>query len=182
MREDLMQIQENRKYLRMLSQKYPSILAVTDRIVELASHDVLPKGTEHFMSDIHGEADAFIHILNNASGVIREKVDWRFGHILSEEERDNFATLVYYPRQKMALVKQRVRNMEDWYLITIERLVELTRVMATKYSRRTIHNRSPKGFEDIIDELIYTNYDDSNKEGYYNTIIETMIELIWQAT
>lgn len=94
MREDLMQIQENRKYLRMLSQKYPSILAVTDRIVELASHDVLPKGTEHFMSDIHGEADAFIHILNNASGVIREKVDWRFGHILSEEERDNFATLV----------------------------------------------------------------------------------------
>lgn len=177
MREDLIQIQENRKYLRMLSQKYPSILAVTDRIVELASHDVLPKGTEHFMSDIHGEADAFIHILNNASGVIREKVDWRFGHILSEEERDNFATLVYYPRQKMALVKQRVRNMEDWYLITIERLVELTRVMATKYSRRTIHNRSPKGFEDIIDELIYTNYDDSNKEGYYNTIIQTMIEL-----
>ena len=177
MKEDLVQIQENRKYLRMLSQKYPSILAVTDRIVELASHDMLPKGTEHFMSDIHGEADAFIHILNNASGVIREKVDWRFGHILSEEERDNFATLVYYPRLKMALVKKRTRNMKDWYLITIERLVELTRVIATKYSRRIIRERSPKGFEDIIDELIYTNYDDSNKESYYNTIINTIIEL-----
>lgn len=177
MREDLTEIQENRKYLRMLSQKYPSVTAVADRIVELASHDVLPKRTEHFMSDIHGEADAFIHILNNASGVIREKVDWRFGHLLSEEERDNFSTLVYYPRQKMALVKRKTKNINDWYLITIERLVELTRVVATKYSRRTVRERCPKGFENIIDELIYTNYDDSNKEGYYNTIIHTMIEL-----
>ena len=177
MKDELIEINENRKYLRMLSQKYPSILAVADRIIELASHDVLPKGTEHFMSDIHGEADAFIHILNNASGVIREKVDWRFGHILSEEERDNFATLVYYPRQKMSLVAHKTKNMQNWYLITIERLVELTRVMATKYSRRTIRERAPKGYEDIIDELIFTNYDDSNKEGYYNCIIQTMIEL-----
>ncbi len=177
MREDLTEIHENRKYLRMLSQKYPSILDVTARIVDLASHDVLPKGTEHFMSDIHGEADAFIHILNNASGVIREKVDQRFGHILSQEERDNFATLVYYPRQKLTLIKRCTRNMDDWYRITIQRLVELTRVVSSKYSRKIVRERTPEGFEYIIDELIHTNYDDANKEKYYDTIIHTMIEL-----
>lgn len=177
MREDLTEIHENRKYLRMLAQKYPSIQDVAARIIDLASHDVLPKGTEHFMSDIHGEADAFIHILNNASGVIREKVDARFGHILSETERDNFATLVYYPRQKTALVKQTTKNMNDWYRITIQRLVELTRVVSSKYSRKIVRERTPKGFEYTIDELIHTNYDDINKEKYYDTIIQTMIEL-----
>lgn len=152
MREDLTEIRENRKYLRMLSQKYPSIQDVAARIIDLASHDVLPKGTEHFMSDIHGEADAFIHILNNASGVIREKVDARFGHILSQEERDNFATLVYYPRQKLAMVKRTVKNMNDWYLITIQRLVEATRVVSSKYSRKIVRERTPVGFEYTIDE------------------------------
>ncbi len=177
MKEDLTQIQENRKYLRMLSQKYPSVLDVTTRIVDLSSHAVLPKGTEHFMSDIHGEADAFIHILNNASGVIREKVDQRFGHILSEDERDNFATLVYYPRQKLALVKRNVKNMHDWYKITIQRLVELVRVVSSKYSRKIVRERTPRGFEYIIDELLHTNYDDTNKEKYYDDIITTIIDL-----
>ncbi len=177
MKEDLIKIQENRKYLRMLSQKYPSVLDVTTRIVDLSSHDVLPKGTEHFMSDIHGEADAFIHILNNASGVIREKVDQRFGHILSEDERANFATLVYYPRQKVAMVKRSVKNMHDWYKITIQRLVELVRVVSSKYSSKIVHERTPQGFEYIIDELLHTNYDDTNKEKYYNDIISTIIEL-----
>ncbi len=171
------QIPQNRKYLRMLAQKYPSIQDVTARIVDLASHDVLPKGTEHFMSDIHGEADAFIHILNNASGVIREKVDQRFGHLLSMEERDNFSTLVYYPRQKLTLVKRSGINMNDWYLITIQRLVELTRVMSQKYSRKIVRERTPEGFEYIIDELLHTNYDDVNKEKYYDVIVDTIIEL-----
>ncbi len=177
MQEYLNRVQENRKYLRMLSQKYPSVLDVTTRIVDLSSHDVLPKGTEHFMSDIHGEADAFIHILNNASGVIREKVDQRFGHILSEDERDNFATLVYYPRQKLALVKRTVKNINDWYKITIQRLVELVRVVSSKYSRKIVRERTPQGFEYIIDELLHTNYDDTNKEKYYDDIITTIIEL-----
>lgn len=177
MKQDLKEIQENRKYLRMLSQKYPSTGDVAARIVELASNDVLPKGTEHFMSDIHGEADAFIHILNNASGVIREKVDQKFGHILSFEERNNFATLVYYPRQKLALIKRNTPNMNDWYLITIQRLVELTRVVSSKYSRKIVRERTPKSFEYIIDELLHTNYDDTNKEKYYDVIIQTMIGL-----
>jgi len=123
MKEKLIQIRDNRKYLRMLSQKYPSIQDVAARIVNLASYDALPKGTEHFISDLHGEADAFIHILNNASGVIREKVDNLFDHTIPLNERDSLATLVYYPKQKLELVKRQNTNMPDWYRITIQRLV-----------------------------------------------------------
>lgn len=177
MSDFISQVQDNRKYLRMLSQKYPSIQAVTTRIVELASHDMLPKGTEHFMSDIHGEADTFIHILNNASGVIREKVDLCFDHILSQAERENFATLVYYPRQKLTMIKRRNTNMADWYRITLRRLVELASACSSKYSRKIVRERTPEGFEYIIDELLHTDYNDSNKRAYYDIIVDTIIDI-----
>ncbi len=177
MKEKLIQIRDNRKYLRMLSQKYPSIQDVAARIVNLASYDALPKGTEHFISDLHGEADAFIHILNNASGVIREKVDNLFDHTIPLNERDSLATLVYYPKQKLELVKRQNTNMPDWYRITIQRLVELARLLSSKYSRKITRDRMPIGYEYIIDELLHTNYDEQNKEKYYDTIIQTMIQL-----
>lgn len=165
------------KYLKMLSQKYPTIQDAATRIINLASYNALPKGTEHFMSDLHGEAQAFIHILNNASGVIREKIDELFGYVIPSEERSNFATLIYYPRQKLELVKQEVKDMEDWYRVTLQRMVELCRLVSSKYSRKKVRRCMPQGFEYIIDELLHTNYDDRNKEQYYNSIITTIVQL-----
>lgn len=175
--DELIRIQENIKYLRILAQKYPTIQDVATHIITLTSFNALPKGTEHFMSDLHGESQAFIHILNNASGVIREKIDELFGHILSSDERANFATLIYYPQRKLELVKKQVRDMDDWYRVTLQRMVELCRMVASKYSRSKVRRCMPEGYEYIIDELLHTNYDDYNKEQYYDSIVSTIVQL-----
>lgn len=177
MNNELIKIQENIKYLRMLSQKYPSTQDVATQIITLTSYNALPKGTEHFMSDLHGESQAFIHILNNASGVIREKIDDLFSYTITEEERANFATLVYYPEQKLEQIKQNVKDMDDWYRVSLQRLVELCRLVASKYSREKVRSCMPAGYEYIIDELLHTNYDDRNKERYYDSIVSTIISL-----
>lgn len=161
----------------MLSQKYPTIQDVATQIITLTSYNSLPKGTEHFMSDLHGESQAFIHILNNASGVIREKIDDLFCHTISSDERANFATLVYYPEQKLELIKRNVKDMEDWYCVTLQRMVELCRLIASKYSRSKVRSCMPSGYEYIIDELLHTNYDDRNKERYYDSLVSTIINL-----
>ena len=168
---------EHMRYLRLLSEQYPTIQAVCTEIINLNAILNLPKGTEHFMSDLHGEEEAFRHIFNNGSGVIREKVDLAFGHTMPEKERAWFATLIYYPAEKIEEIKREGVNMEDWYSITLYRLVEVCKLTASKYTRSKVRKSLPPEFQYIIDELLHTNYDEGNKQGYYQHIISTIIDV-----
>lgn len=165
-------------YLRLLSEQYPSIKSACAEIITLQSRQKLPKLTEHFMSDIHGEYESFLHILKNASGVIKDKITSIYGRTLSERDREVLSTLIYYPEQKLDLIKRSVPNIEDWYKITLYRLIEICRVVASKYTRAKIRELLPASFGDIIDELIHANTDfGSDKEGYYNEAISTIVEM-----
>ena len=123
------------KYLRLLSETYPSIGKASTEIINLTAIQNLPKGTEHFVSDLHGEYEAFLHILKNASGVIKLKIDDLFADRMTEEERKSFATLIYYPEAKLDIIKSQEPDMETFYRVTLERLVELCRMTAFKYTR-----------------------------------------------
>ncbi len=165
-------------YLRLLSEQYPTIKSACSEIITLQSRQKLPKLTEHFMSDIHGEYESFLHILKNASGVIKDKITSIYGRTLSERDREILSTLIYYPEQKLDLIKRSVPNIEDWYKITLYRLIEICRVVASKYTRAKIRELLPESFGDIIDELIHANTDfGSDKEGYYNEAISTIVEM-----
>ena len=120
------------RYLRMLARQYPTIQAACSEIINLQAILRLPKGTEHFMSDLHGEYQAFIHILNNASGAVREKVDLLFENSLSKEDRAQLATLIYYPEQKLEETRGEVRDLNEWYKLTLYRLVDLCRLVSSK--------------------------------------------------
>ena len=176
-RQETREIWRHRKYYQLLAQQYPTIQSVCTEIINLNAILNLPKGTEHFMSDLHGEDEAFLHILNNCSGVVREKVDMAFGHTMPEKERAWFATLIYYPAEKIEEVKRDTENMEDWYNITLYRLVEVCKIVASKYTRSKVRKALPAEFEYIIDELLHTNYDEGNKQSYYQHIISTIIEV-----
>jgi fructose-1,6-bisphosphatase-3 len=165
-------------YLRLLSEQYPTIKSACAEIITLQSRQKLPKLTEHFMSDIHGEYESFLHILKNASGVIKDKITSIYGRTLSEHDREILSTLIFYPEQKLDLIKRQVPNIEDWYKITLYRLIEICRVVASKYTRAKIRKLLPESFGDIIDELIHANTDfGSDKEGYYNEAIATIVEM-----
>lgn len=165
-------------YLRLLSEQYPTITAACSEIISLQSLQKMPKLTEHFMSDIHGEYESFLHILKNASGVIKDKITSIYGRTLSEHDRQTLSTLIYYPEQKLDIIKRSVDNIDDWYKITLYRLIEICRVIASKYTRASIRSLLPSSFGDIIDELIHADNDfGSDKEGYYNKCIQTIVEL-----
>ncbi len=165
-------------YLKLLSEKYPTIKSACSEIITLQSHQKLPKLTEHFMSDIHGEYESFLHILKNASGVIKDKITSIYSRTLSEHDREILSTLIYYPEQKLDLIKREIPNIEDWYKITLYRLIEICRVVASKYTRAAIRQLLPETFGDIIDELIHANTDfGSDKEGYYNECIASIVEM-----
>lgn len=166
----------NRKYVELLAREYPTIQKVAASIINLQANMDLPKGTEHFMSDLHGEHEAFEHILNNASGVIKEKVDLVYANTLSNTERSELATLIYYPEKKLELIKKDKRDLKDWYRITLHRLIEICRVVASKYPRSKVRRALPEDFDYIIDELLHTN-DVENKELYYERIIATIIDI-----
>lgn len=170
---------EQLRYLQMLSHQYPSIEAASTEIIKLQAFLNLPKGTEHFMSDLHGEYEAFLHILNNASGAIKEKVDILFSNTLSARERAVLATLIYYTEAKLKEIKEETppEEMDEWYKITLNRLMEICRLVASKYTRSKVRAALPGGYEDIIDELLHTNYDALNKEQYYEHIISTIIDI-----
>lgn len=168
----------NIDYLRLLKEQYPSIQSACAEIISLESHMKLPKLTEHFMSDIHGEHESFLHILRNASGVIKDKIDIIFEHTLSEKERDTLSTIIYYPERKLDLIKLNVDNIDDWYKITLYRLIEVCRLVASKYTRSSIRKLLPQKFGGIIDELLHSDTDfGSDKELYYNQSILSIIEL-----
>ncbi len=166
------------EYLKLLSEQYPSIPAACSEIINLQSRQKLPKLTEHFMSDIHGEYESFLHILKNASGVIKDKITFIYGRTLSEHARQMLSTLIYYPEQKLDLIKKETENIDDWYKITLYRLIEICRLVSSKYTRATVRELLPSRFGDIIDELIHADTDfGSDKSGYYNECVETIVEL-----
>lgn len=165
-----------RAYLELLSRQYPTVEAVCSEIIQLGAILNLPKGTEHFMSDLHGEDEAFRHILNNCSGVIREKVDAAFGHTVPERERAWFAAMIYYPEEKIEEVKKSGADMTDWYSITLYRLTETARLVASKYTRSKVRAALPAGYADVLDELLYTNLEEKDKAAYVQNIVTTIIE------
>lgn len=170
-----MDIQKNElPYLRLLSEKYPSIQAASTAIVRLNAILGLPKGTEHFISDIHGEYEAFRHVLKNGSGSIKRKIGETFPE-LSPAERRTLATLIYYPEEKLPLVLQAVDDEADWYRTTLHRLIILARVVSAKYTRTRVRSFLPDHFTDLIDELLHQQRDIEEKVDYYRQILETVI-------
>ena len=163
-------------YLELLSRQYPTVEAVCSEIIQLGATLSLPKGTEHFMSDLHGEDEAFRHILNNCSGVVREKVDAAFGHTVPERERAWFAAMIYYPEEKIEEVKKSGADMTDWYSITLYRLTETARLVASKYTRSRVRAALPEGYADVLDELLYTSLEEKDKAAYVQNIVTTIVE------
>ncbi len=165
------------KYLERLSELYPTISAASTEIINLKSILNLPKGTEHFLTDIHGEHEAFFHVLKNGSGSVKRKIDEVFGNTLSNKDKKALATLIYYPKEKMKLVEKVEENMDDWYKITLYRLIEIIKRVAEKYSRSKVRKALPTDFTYIIEELITEKADITDKESYYAEIINTIISL-----
>ncbi|MBR5800495.1 MAG: fructose-1,6-bisphosphatase [Lachnospiraceae bacterium] len=165
------------KYLKSLANQYPNIAAASTEIINLQAILNLPKGTEHFLTDIHGEFEQFNHVLKNGSGAVRRKIDEEFGNTLSNRDKKSLATLIYYPKEKLEIVAQEEENIEDWYKITLHRLVQITKRVASKYTRSKVRKALPKDFAYIIEELITEKAEVSDKEGYYNEIIHTIIRI-----
>ncbi len=164
------------KYHRLLTEKYPTKQAICREIINQNAILNLPKGTEHFMSDLHGEYEAFKHILNNCSGVISEKVGLLFSNILSEREQQELCTLIYYPKEKLSLLQQRGRITDDWYRVTLYQLLEVAKLLSSKYTRQKVRQAMPEEYAYIIDELIHVQKDeDDNQERYHRKIMDTIL-------
>lgn len=168
---------KTKEYLELLSNTYGNISAVTEEIINLQAIINLPKGTELFLSDIHGEYGSFSHILKNASGIIRSKIEDIFESSMTEKERKTLATLIYYPEEKLEYIKKDVDDIEEWYRITLYRLIKVAREVSTKYTRSKVRKALPKGFDYIIDELLHSQGDYKDKERYYKQIINSIVEL-----
>ena len=165
------------RYLERMSQLYPTIAKASTEIINLQAILNLPKGTEHFLTDIHGEYEAFAHVLKNGSGSVKRKVDEVFGNTLSSRDKRALATLIYYPREKMDQIKKEEPNMKDWYKITLYRLIEVCKSTASKYTRSKVRKALPDDFAYVIEELITVRSELNDKESYYNAIINTIIDI-----
>ena len=168
---------EELHYLERMAEIYPTIAKASTEIINLQAILNLPKSTEHFLTDVHGEYEAFSHVLKNGSGSIRRKIDEIFGHTLSQQDKRALATLIYYPKEKMKLVKKTEANMEEWYRLTLYRLIEVCRRVASKYTKSKLRKALPEDFAYVIEELITEKPDLLDKEAYYEQIINTMIEV-----
>ena len=165
------------RYLQRLAELYPTIGKASTEIINLQSILNLPKGTEHFMSDLHGEYEAFSHVLRNGSGAVRKKIDDVFGHTLSNSDKKALATLIYYPKEKMQLVKKTEEDMENWYKITLYRLIEVCKTTASKYTRSKVRKALPADYAYVIEELITEKAEVLDKEAYYDSIVNTIIQI-----
>lgn len=163
------------KYLQLLALSFPNISEASTEIINLQAILNLPKGTEHFVADIHGEYEAFLHILKNASGNIQRKVNELFGNLMRESDKRELCTLIYYPDQKLELIKASEENLDDWYHITIHNLVAVCRLVSSKYTHSKVRKALPSDFSYIIQELLHERTDDANKADYVNVIIDTII-------
>ena len=164
-------------YLNMLSLLYPTVQTAGTEIINLQAILNLPKGCEHFISDVHGEHEAFLHILNSCSGVIRERIDLLFADSMPSAARRQLATLIYYPEEKLELLKPEMENAEEWYRITLHRLIELARSLSERYSRAKVRKALPPDFAYIMEELLYTDSREVDKRDYFENIIATIIEI-----
>lgn len=166
-----------KRHLKLLSKQYTNEEQVSEEIINLQAILNLPKGTELFLSDIHGEYGSFSHILNNGSGIIKNKIEDIFSNQITERERSALATLIYYPEEKLALIKREVKDINEWYSITLYRLIEVAREVSSKYTRSKVRKAMPKGFDYIIDELLHLQGCGPDKETYYKQIIKSIVEL-----
>ena len=165
------------RYLSLLAAQYPTVQAASTEIIRLKTILSLPKGTEHFMSDIHGEHEAFLHILNSSSGEVRAKINDLFGAALSEQERSDLATLIYYPTEKLALVADVTENLDAWYTEALTRLVQLCRHVSTKHTRNKVRSYMPAEYREILDELVHLRDEEGFRHGQYESIIDTIIRI-----
>lgn len=168
---------EHLHYMEQLSEMYPTINKAATEIINLQAIVNLPKGTEHFLSDIHGEYEAFSHVLKNGSGAVRKKIEDVFGTALSESDKAGLATLIYYPKKKMEIVKQTEDNMSLWYKTTLYRLIEVCKTVSSKYTRSKVRKALPEDYSYVIEELITEKPEVLNKEAYYEAIVNTVVEL-----
>lgn len=165
------------RYLEELSEKYPTKESAVSEIINLSSILALPRSVEHFMSDLHGQADAFEHILNNASGGIRFRIGQLFNNTLTKEEQDELATIIYYPKEKMTQILPQVKDINAWYTSNILRIIEVTKKFSSRYTRSKVRKLYNENWSYILDELLNNKVDEENKEEYYQTIISSIIEL-----
>lgn len=165
------------KYLERLAEIYPTMAKASTEIINLQAIMSLPKSTEHFLTDIHGEYEAFSHVLKNGSGSVKRKIDEIFGHTLSTRDKRALATLIYYPREKMKLVRKTEPHMDEWYRISLYRLIEVCKRVASKYTRSKVRKALPEDFAYVIEELITEKPEVSDKEAYYEGIIDAIIQV-----
>jgi len=182
---------QDERYLRLLSEKFPNSQAVITELINLRAILSLPKGTEHFVSDLHGESSAFIHMIKNASGVVRKKVDEVYGESMNEEEKRALCALIYYPDERIELVKRayagekieglffgyEIPTLDEWYKRRLHQVVEIARAVTIKYSRSKVHKLLPPDYAYIIEELLHeSNLEQHDRQTYYNAIIDAIIE------
>ena len=165
------------RYLERLAELYPTIAAASTEVINLEAIVNLPKGTEHFLTDIHGEYEAFSHVLKNGSGAVKRKIDDVFGNTLSRQDKQSLATLIYYPAQKLAQLKPRQSDLGAWYRKTLYRLIDVCRMMSSKYTRSFVRKRLPGDFAYILDELLHAHFEDHDKEFYYGRILDSIIDI-----
>lgn len=168
---------EELRYLQRMADLFPTIGKASTEIINLQSILKLPKGTEHFLSDLHGEYEAFSHVLRNGSGAVRKKIDEVFGHTLSNNDKRALATLIYYPKKKMEFIKKTEDDMLNWYKITLYRLIEICKTTASKYSRSKVRKALPSDYAYVIEELITEKIEVLDKEAYYDSIVDTIIDI-----
>ncbi len=168
---------EQLHYLRLLSKQFPTVQAAGTEIIRLQAILNLPKGTEHFMSDIHGEHEAFLHILNSGSGEVKEKLEELFGNTMTQRDRNDLATLIYYPKSKIALVMDETEDVEEWYRLTIHRLVDLCRFVSTKHTRQKVRSYMNGDYAQILDELIHLAEEGGSRRDLYENMINTIIQI-----
>ena len=169
--------ENDKRVLKVLSKQYRNIAAASTEIINLQSIMNLPKGTEHFLTDIHGEYEQFNHVLKNGSGAVRKKIDEEFGNTISDKDKRSLATLIYYPEEKLEIVRREEENLEDWYKISLHRLVQMIKRVSSKYTRSKVRKALPKDFAYVIEELITEKEEIQDKEAYYNEILHTIIRI-----
>ncbi len=169
--------EQDTKVLKVLAKQYRNIASASTEIINLQSIMNLPKGTEHFLTDIHGEYEQFNHVLKNGSGAVRRKIDEEFGNTISNKDKKSLATLIYYPEEKLEIVRREEENLEDWYKISLHRLVQMIKRVSSKYTRSKVRKALPEDFAYVIEELITEKEEIQDKEAYYNEILDTIIRI-----